>query len=91
MRDAQGKLQEVVWPDLEVLYLDGSEIAKVKKAPGAPIGIMQGVILTQSEKQAVSEAVAAARGGVPPAAIHCPTVLYEILDRQAAAEDDDDE
>lgn len=85
-------VEKVVWKDLEVLHLDGREIAKIKAAPGAPIGILNGFALTESEQQAVMEAVAAARGGVPPSAIHCPTLLYEKLDGgdEAETEIDDD-
>ena len=84
-RDHKGTLQKVVWKDIEVLHLDGQEIAKIKTTPGAPIGILNGFALTDSEKQAVSEAVAAARGGVPPSAIHCPSLMYDFVN------DDDDE
>ena len=77
-----GTIQETVWKGIEVLHIDGREIAKIKTTPGAPIGILNGFALTDSEKQAVSEAVAAARGGVPPSAIHCPSLMYDLVNNE---------
>lgn len=81
----------VNWPDIEILHLDGREIAKIKTWPGAPIGIMPGVVLTAAEKEAIALAVAKVRGGVRPCAIHCQEALYEILEGGDEENDGDDE
>lgn len=76
---ATGKLQNVLWHDIERLYLNGRQIATINKIPGAAIGLLPGAILTMAEKEAVSVAVAEARGGVRPSKIGEP-VSWEIVD-----------
>lgn len=82
----------VAWPQIERLILDDREIAKIKTWPGAPIAIYPHVTVSEAEKRAISEAIAAKRGGVPPAEIICQSRLYELLAAQEdELEDDDDE
>jgi len=76
-----GRILTIKWPDIEVLHLNGREIAKIKTKPGAEIGLHSGVLLTPAEKSAIEKAVAAARGGVKPSRIIGPAELpYEIID-----------
>lgn len=79
--------QTVRWPDIERLILDDREVAKIKTTPGAAISLFPHVRISAAEKQALSDAIAVARGGVPPAAIHATSELYEIL---KAGDDDGD-
>lgn len=76
-----GRVLTVKWPDIEVLHLNGREIAKLKTKPGAAIGLHADVLLTPAEKAAIETAVAAARGGVKPEKISGPAeVPYEVVD-----------
>lgn len=77
----------VQWPGIERLILNNREIAKIKTAPGAAISLFPHVTITEAERQAITNAVAAARGGVPPEAIHTPNQLYKII---TETDDEDD-
>jgi hypothetical protein len=80
-----GKQRRVAW-DMDILLLNGRQIATINRVPGAAIGLMVGAELTPSELAAVERAVAGARGGVKPRAIKTPVKMpYELLD------DEDDE
>jgi hypothetical protein len=79
------KHRRVAW-DMDILLLNGKQIATINRTPGAAIGLMSHAQLTLSELVAVENAVAAARGGVKPCAINTPVKMpYELLD------DEDDE
>lgn len=88
MGTARGPVS-VEWPGIERLILDNREIAKIKTTPGAAITLFPHVTVTEAEKAAIRDAVAAARGGVPPAAIHIPHQLYKIVTE--GVDDDEDE
>ena len=67
--------------DMDFLMLNGRAVATINRVPGASIGLYPGVMLSPAEKVAISEAVAAQRGGIPPASIKEPIqVPYEVLD-----------
>lgn len=75
---ATGKVLRIGW-DMDRVFLNGRQIATINRVPGAAVGLMPGAILTESEKEAVMQAVAEARAGVRPAKIGEP-LPYEILD-----------
>lgn len=76
----QGKVRRAAW-NMDMVLLDGRQVATINRVPGAPIGLLSGAVLTPSEKEAVAVAVAKARGGVRPANIKEPVSLpYELLD-----------
>jgi hypothetical protein len=74
------KQRRVAW-DMDILLLNGKQIATINRVPGAAVGLLTGTELTPSEKIAVENAVAEARGGVKPCAINTPVKMpYELLD-----------
>lgn len=80
-----GKQRRVAW-DMDQLLLNGKQIATINRVPGSAIALLSGAQLTPSEKVAVEQAVAEARGGVKPRAINTPVKMpYQLLD------DEDDE
>lgn len=88
LRDQRtGKVRNVGW-NMDQLFLDGKQIATINHVPGASVGLMQGVLLSAAEREAVQLAIAAKRGGVKPASIRgAISVDFEILD-DADVEDD---
>jgi hypothetical protein len=75
-----GKVCRVGW-DIDFVLLDGKAVATINRVPGAAVGLYAGVQLTQSQKAAVEEAVATARGGTKPSKIGGPVdVPFELLD-----------
>ena len=79
---ATGKVLRIGW-DMDRVFLNGRQIATINRVPGAAVGLMPGAILTESEKEAVMQAVAEARAGVRPAKIGEP-LPYEILEEIAS-------
>lgn len=79
----KGVPQPVKWHDVERLVVDNIEVAKLKPTPGAAISIYPHIRINAAERAAISAAVAEARGGVPPSAIHATCELYEILKAEA--------
>jgi hypothetical protein len=80
-----GRQRRVAW-DMDILLLNGKQIATINRVPGSPVALMSHAQLTPSEFKAVEAAVAEARGGVKPRAINTPVKMpYELLD------DEDDE
>jgi len=78
--------------DMDMLLLDGRQIATINRVPGASITLLGGTALTPSQEEAVMCAVAESRGGVRPrkifAAIRIPG---EFADDDYEEEEDDDE
>ncbi len=80
------KERSVAW-DMDMVLLNGRQIATINRVPGAPIGILGTMRLTPKEEKAVADAIAAARGGVPPKHFGYPVqVPFTLLDDD---EDDD--
>ncbi len=52
--------------DMDILLLNGRQIATINHVPGAAIKLLPGTVLTPSEEKAVVEEIAKARGGVHP-------------------------
>ncbi len=52
--------------DMDILLLNGRQIATINHVPGAAIKLLPGNVLSPSEEKAVLEEVAKARGGVRP-------------------------
>jgi hypothetical protein len=78
--DSDGKVRRVAW-NMDFVLLDGRAIATINRVPGAPIGLYPGVMLTERQRNAVSDAIAAERDGQAPASIRGPIeVPYELLD-----------
>lgn len=73
------------WSGIERLILDDREVAKIKTIPGAAITLFPHITISAAERQAIHDAVTAARG-VPPEAIHATCELYQML-----VGDEDDE
>lgn len=89
--DSTGKLLRYAW-NMDLLLLDGRQIATINRVPGAAIGLIPGVQLTTSQRTAVENAVAAARGGVKPASIGGPAqVLMDAVLLDDEDEDDGDD
>lgn len=86
------KVRRVAW-DMDILLLDGKQIATINRVAGAPIALLSGVMLTPSQKQAVEEAIAAARGGKKPASIDSPvqTGGGVLLDDEETEDTEDDD
>lgn len=55
--------------DMDILLLDGKQIATINRVPGASIRLLGSSALTPSQEEAVMTAVAAKRGGVRPSRI----------------------
>jgi hypothetical protein len=55
--------------DMDILLLDGLQIATINHVPGAAIRLLGSTPLTPSQEEAVMRAVAAERGGVRPSKI----------------------
>lgn len=55
--------------DMDILLLDGYQIATINHVPGAAIRLLGTVPLTPSQEEAVMSAVAAERNGVRPSRI----------------------
>jgi hypothetical protein len=55
--------------DMDILLLDGKQIATINHVPGAAIRLLGSSALTPSQENAVMSAVAAERGGVRPSKI----------------------
>lgn len=77
---------KIQWSGIERLILNNREVAKIKTIPGAAITLFPHVTISEAEEHAIREAVAAARGGVPPEAIHATHQLYHVL---VGGEDDE--
>lgn len=77
--------------DNEILMFKGRQIATISKRPGASIGLLSGVHLSTSDMKEVTDAVAAARGGVQPETIKEQIDLpYEILDDEEETDEGDE-
>jgi len=76
---------KVQWSGIERLILNDREVAKIRTVPGAAITLFPHITISAAEKQAIHDAVTAARG-VPPEAIHATCELYQML----VGEDDDE-
>lgn len=83
----KGKV-DVRWPQIERLILNNREVAKVKTVAGAAVQLYPHIKPTESEKAAIIQHLTEVRGQ-PPAALHCTSELFEIMD--AAGTDDDEE
>jgi hypothetical protein len=55
--------------DMDILLMDGRQIATINHVPGAAICLLSGTAITPSQEEAVMKAVAAERGGVRPSKI----------------------
>ncbi len=55
--------------DMDILLLDGKQIATINHVPGAAIRLLGSSALTPSQEEAVMNAVAEQRGGVRPSRI----------------------
>ncbi len=55
--------------DMDILLLDGMQIATINHVPGASIRLLSNTALTPSQEQEVLTAIAAERGGVKPSRI----------------------
>lgn len=55
--------------DMDILLLDGMQIATINHVPGAAIRLLSDSMLSPSQEEAVMQAVAAKRGGVRPSKI----------------------
>ena len=55
--------------DMDILLLDGMQIATINHVPGAAIRLLGSAALAPAQEEAVMTAVAAARGGVRPSRI----------------------
>lgn len=87
---ATGKVRRVAW-DMDMVLLNGRQIATINRVPGAPIGLLDSVLLSEAEKQAVSDAVAKARGGVAPKRVKEKVQMAgTILDDEYEDEGDDE-
>jgi formate dehydrogenase assembly factor FdhD len=63
------------------LFYNGRQVAVISSRPGAPISLLHGIELSENALKEISDAVAVARGGVPPARIAYQTKLPgELLD-----------
>lgn len=87
---ASGKVRRVAW-DMDMVLLNGKQVATINRVPGSPIGLLDSVLLSEAEKQAISDAVAKARGGVAPKRIKEKVQMAgTILDDDDEYEDDDE-
>ncbi len=78
--------------DMDILLLDGRQIATINHVPGAAIRLLGSSALTPSQEQAVMSAVAAERGGVRPSRIIATVrIPGEFVDEEEDTEEDDDE
>ncbi len=64
----KGVVQKIAH-DMDILLLDGFQIATINHVPGAAIRLLSSSALTPSQEEAVMCAVAAERGGVRPSRI----------------------
>jgi hypothetical protein len=85
-----GMLVSYLWKDIERLYLDGRQIATIKAAPGAVIGLFPGVQLTAGQREAVEQALADAHGARPAAIKNAIELPYEIVDEDVNDDEGDD-
>jgi hypothetical protein len=80
--------------DMDILLLDGYQIATINHVPGAAIRLLSSAALTPSQENAVMSAVAAQRGGVRPSKIIATTrIPGEFVDDEGEdteLEDDDE-
>jgi hypothetical protein len=78
--------------DMDILLLDGFQIATINHVPGAAIRLLGDAALTPSQEEAVMTAVADKRGGVRPSKIIATTrIPGEFLDDEETDLEDDDE
>lgn len=90
-----GKVRSIAH-DMDILLLDGYQIATINHVPGAAIRLLGDSALTPSQENAVMAAVAAERGGVRPsriiATMRIPGEFVDDEDEGADTElEDDDE
>jgi hypothetical protein len=89
---ATGKVRSGAWNGIERVFLNGRQIATINKVPGSPVGLLAGTMLTPAEVEAVSNAIAAQRGGVKPSRIGGPREeLFELLDDAVEMDNEGDD
>src|SRR5690606_25928795 len=78
--------------DVDQLLMNGVQIATISRVRGAAIRLMSHVpLLSESEEAAISKAVAAQRGGVPPKFIKAPgNAAWRVIE-EAESEGEDTE
>jgi hypothetical protein len=78
----KGEIREVAWP-MDIVLMNGKQIATINRVPGAPIGLLLHAALSESQKEALANVVAAARGGVRPVSIKSPvTISGEFVEEE---------
>lgn len=78
--------------DMDILLLDGRQIATINHVPGAAIRLLGSSALTPSQESAVCSAVAAARGGVKPSKIIATVrIPGEFVDDEGEELDEEDD
>ncbi len=78
--------------DMDILFLDGRQIATINHVPGAAIRLLGSAALTPSQENAVLEAVAKERGGVRPSKIIATTrIPGEFVDDEDDIETEDND
>ncbi len=76
--------------DMDILLLDGMQIATINHVPGAAIRLLGSSALTPSQEEAVMKAVAAERGGVrPPRIIATARIPGEYVDDEETDVEDE--
>lgn len=86
-----GKVRRVGW-DMDLLLMNGQQIATVNRVDGAGIGLLSGVHLTPSEAEELAAFMAKNRNGKRPAMIKSAVELpFEILDDEEPETELDDE
>ncbi len=87
----KGKLCKIAH-DMDILLLDGRQIATINQVPGAAIRLMSSTALSPSQEESVKVAVAAKRGGVRPSRIVATLRLPgELVDDEVSEDDGGEE
>lgn len=87
----KGKVRRIGWP-MDLLLMNGEQIATVNRVSGSAIGLMSHAILTEKDKKELADFMAENREGKKPAMIGSPVKQsFEYLDDEEDETDVDDE
>lgn len=91
-QDKDGRIRRAAHP-VDSILLRGREVGQVGHTPGVGISLLNGVLLSPKEEEAIIDAVTKARGGVVPRFVKAPPSLdsIQILDDDEDTDEDDDE
>lgn len=75
--------------DMDILLLDGRQIATINRVDGAAIKLLPGTVLSPSQEKAVNDAIAKERNGIPPKKIFGGIVLPgKVIDDETELDDE---